>query len=120
MIKCKHVPPPVRYKYLAHTTAGIPQYINEDNNDDDDGMTRCVCTNTLGYIFNYILPSLTRPYYGVIRHATARTSARSATANFYSFSYDVIFLFPHSTHSHRTLSYPDASTFLPNAAPCNL
>jgi len=104
----------------------LPEYINEDDNDndnddDDDGMTRCVCTNILGYIFNYILPSLTRPYYGVIRHATARTSA-----TFVRVPQQQIFIVSHTMQYFflafhpRTLSYPDASTFLPNAAPCNL
>lgn len=85
----------------------------------------CVHQHPRLHIQLYILPSVTRPYYdGVIRHTTARNfRARSeiATANFIvSRASDAVFFSCTPPARYRTLPYADASTFLPNAVPCNL
>lgn len=111
MIKCKHVPPPVRYKHLAYTAAGIPQYTNEDDgggggggSDDED-----VCTNTLDYIYNTVYLAVSdKTVLRRCNQAYNRTQLprafRDRDSKFFSFTYERRSLF--LLHSTRALSHP--------------
>lgn len=136
MIKCKHVPPSVRYKHLAHIATA--EYRNIPMTTTTTTRERVYYIHTPMYTQAYIhlmYSSLltTRLYRdGVIRHAIARDCNMfllRRDSEFYRFFFlfsfplhkrNTIFFFICSTHVAVLFPYLDASTFLLNPTSCNL